>query len=156
IDADLARAYPKEHAPAKYKLQRPSLYGEFLGGPVRACLIALMLLSTLILLAACANLASLSAARAADRSQEFALRLAAAPGRGPLLRQLFTEAILVSLMGGALGFGGSAMLLRALSFWQPAPQFPVNMPVDPDLTVCVVALLLAVLSGFAFGAVPVR
>src|SRR5262249_14028972 len=64
--------------------------------------------------------------------------------------------ILVSLIGGALGFGGGALLLRALSYWQPAPQFPVNMPIDPDLTVCTVALLLAVVSGFAFGAVPVR
>ena len=156
ISADLEKAYPKEHHHMPYALARPSLYGELLGRPVRAFLAALMVLSGLILLAACANLGSLFAARAADRSREVALRLALGAGRLRILRQLFTEAILISLLGGILGLWGSAVLLRGLVAWQPFPQYPINLPVSPDATVYGVALLLALASGFLFGAVPVR
>src|SRR6185437_12564978 len=116
----------------------------------------LMLLAGLILLAACANLGSLFAARAADRSREVALRLALGARRMRILRQLFTEAILISLVGGAAGLGMSLMLLRALRQWQPFPQFPLNLPISPDARVYTVALLLALASGFLFGVVPVR
>jgi predicted permease len=123
---------------------------------MRAFLTALMMLAGLILIAACANLGSLFAARASDRSRELALRLALGATRSRVLRQLFTEAVLVSLAGGALGLGAAALLMRALSAWRPFPQFPLNIPIVPDAAVCAVALLLAVVSGLAFGAVPVR
>ena len=115
-----------------------------------------MLLAGLILLAACANLGSLFAARAADRSREVALRLALGSSRTRILRQLFTEAILISLVGGALGLGASIALLHWLSGWQPFSQFPINIAVDPDATVYAVSLLLSLAAGFLFGAVPVR
>jgi predicted permease len=152
----LAKTYPKQDAATKYKLRRPNLYGDFMGAPMRAFLSALMLLAGLILLAACANLGSLFAARAADRARELALRLALGAARSRVLRQLFTEAVLISLIGGALGLGAGTLLLRAMSAWRPFPQFPLNIPLAPDLTVCGVSLLLAVVSGLAFGAVPVR
>src|SRR5215472_4971273 len=101
-----------------------------------------MLLAGLILLAACANLGSLFAARAADRSKEVALRLALGAGRGRILRQLFTEAVLISLMGGALGLWASVAALRMLSVWQPFAQFPIHVAVTPDANVYGVALLL--------------
>ena len=156
ISIALEKAYPHDHLHLPVTLQRPGLYGEFLGGPLRAFLTALMLLAGLILLAACANLGSLFAARAADRSRELAVRLALGAGRGRLLRQLFTEAVLVALIGGALGLAGSFALLSWLSAWQPFPRFPLNIPVTPDATLCGAALLLAVVSGLLFGAVPVR
>ncbi|HYR85457.1 MAG TPA: ABC transporter permease [Terriglobia bacterium] len=156
IGADLEKTYPKDHAQMIFALARPSLYGDYLGRPVRAFLTALMLLAGLILLAACANLGSLFSARAADRSREVALRLALGAGRMRILRQLFTEAVLISLMGGAIGLWGSVELLRWLSVWQPFPQFPINLPVSPDANLYGVALLLALASGLLFGAVPVR
>ena len=156
ISLALEKTYPNDHQHQPLKLERPSLYGEFLGGPMRAFLTALMLMSALILLAACANLGSLFAARAADRSRELALRLALGAGRGRVLRQLFTEAVVVSLLGGALGLAGSYVLLRGLATWQPFPRFPLNLPVAPDATLGLAALLLAVASGLLFGAVPVR
>jgi predicted permease len=137
-------------------LARPNLYGNLMGGPMRAFVSALMLLAGLILLAACANLGSLFAARAADRSREVALRLALGASRNRILRQLLTEAMLISAAGGALGLWGSILLLRALSVWHPISKFPISVPVSPDAKVYLVALVLALVSGLLFGIVPVR
>jgi predicted permease len=157
IGSDLEKNYPKDDDKMTFVLARPSLLGDFFGGPVRAFLTGLMLLAGLILMAACANLGSLFAARAADRSREVALRLALGASRIRILRQLFTEAMLISLIGGAAGLWGSIILLGWLSTWQPVPQYPFfHIPVSPDTNVYGVALLLALVSGFLFGAVPVR
>ena len=156
IGQDLLRKYPKDEGKMTFKLVRPSMYGDYIGGPVREFLTGLMLLASLILLAACANLGSFFAARAANRSREVALRLALGSSRKRILRGLFTEAVLISLAGGAVGLGGSIFLLRQLSEWQPFPRFPGYMAVTPDSNVYLLALLLALASGFLFGAVPVR
>jgi predicted permease len=156
IGADLEKTYPKDDGKVSFSLVRPGLYGDYLGRPIREFLTGLMLLAGLILVAACANLGSLFAARAADRSREVALRLALGASRGRILRQLFTEATMISLIGGAVGLWGGVVLLRALSAWQPFPKWPVHVPVTPNATVYGVALLLTLASGFLFGAVPVR
>jgi predicted permease len=156
IGMQLEKAYPKDEAKMTFALVRPNLYGDFLGRPVRAFMAGLMLLAGLILLAACANLGSLFAARAADRSREVALRLALGATRVRILRGLFTEAVLISLVGGAGGLSGSVVLLRALSAWQPFPRWPIHIGVNPDANVYGMALLLALVSGLLFGAVPVR
>ena len=156
IGSYLEKTYPKDDSKMVFSLVRPSFFGDFLGRTVRAFVTGLMLLAGLILLAACANLGNLFAARAADRSRELALRLALGAGRLRILRQLFTEALLISLIGGGAGLWGSVLLLRWLSTWQPLPQFPITVPVDPDAHVYAVALLLSLVSGFLFGAVPVK
>src|SRR5205823_1875565 len=126
---------PKEHGQISYSLSRPSLYGDFLGRRVQMFLAGLMLLAGLILMGACANLGSLFAARAADRSREVALRLALGAKRTRILRTLFTEALLISLAGGALGLWGSVALLQGLTVWQPVPRFPLILPLSPDANV---------------------
>jgi predicted permease len=156
IGADLEKNYPKEDGQMTFTLSREGLPGAVFGHAIQAFLSGLMLLAALILLAACANLGSLFAARAADRSREVALRLALGAGRARILRQLFTEAVLVSLAGGAAGIWGSVVLLQWLSVWQPFPQYPIHMPVTPDANVYGVALLLSLASGLLFGAVPVK
>jgi predicted permease len=156
IGSWLEKTYPKEAAQMTFTLGRPSLAGDFLGRPARAFVGGLMLLAGLILLAACANLGSLFAARAADRSREVALRLALGAGRNRILRQLFTEAVLISLSGGVAGLWASVLLLRRLSVWQPLPNIPIQVPVNPDSNVYAVALALALVSGFLFVLVPVR
>ena len=116
----------------------------------------LTLLAALILLAACANLGGLFAARAADRSREVALRLALGSSRKRILRQLLTEAVLISLAGGGAGLLGSIVLLRRLSVWQPIAGAPLHLPVYPDARLYWFALALAVVSGLLFGLVPIR
>ncbi len=152
----LSSTYPKDDDRLTFSLARSGLLGNMLGQPVRAFVAGLMLLAGLILLAACANLGSLFAARAADRSREIALRLALGSTRRNVLRQLLIEAILVALMGGVVGIAGSVFLLQGLNAWQPLPSIPINLPVRPDLPTYLVALLLALVSGFLFGLVPVR
>jgi predicted permease len=156
IAASLSKAYPADDDGLKFSLARPGLAGDMLGGPAKAFMAGLMLLAGLILLAACANLGSLFAARASDRGKEIALRLALGSKRGQILRQLLTEAILVSLVGGVIGVAGGVVILHALSAWQPMPNIPINVPVNPDVRTYIVALLLALVSGLLFGVVPVR
>jgi predicted permease len=155
IAAYLEKAYPKDDGRMSFSLARPNFFGDQFAGPFAAFLGGLMLLAGLILLAACANLGSLFAARAADRSREVALRLALGSSRKRIMRGLFSEAVLVSLIGGAVGLWAGASLLSWLSEWQPFGNFPVHAPVTPDATVYGVALLLSLVSGFLFGAVPV-
>src|SRR5579863_6385754 len=109
VDSYLKKNYPKEESNDPYTLARPGLHGDYIGGPTRAFLTGLMLLSGLILLAACANLGSLFAARAADRSREIALRLALGSTRNRILRQLLTESVLLSLAGGVAGLIASTL-----------------------------------------------
>jgi predicted permease len=155
IAAWLAKTYPTDDDGLIFSLARPGLGGDMLGGPVKEFMAGLMLLAGLILLAACANLGSLFAARAADRAKEVALRLALGSRRATILRQLLTEALVVSLAGGAVGLVGSVALLRVLSVWNPISGVPINVPVNPDFRTYAVALLLALLSGLLFGIVPV-
>ena len=122
LAAWLSKTYPRDDDGVKFTLARPGLVGDMLGGPARAFMAGLMLLAGLILLAACANLGSLFAARAADRGKEVALRLALGSKRGLILRQLLTEAVLVSLAGGVIGLAGGVVILRVLSAWQPIPD----------------------------------
>ena len=121
ISVYLANTYPKDDGKMIFSLARPSLFGNFLGRPIRGFMTGLMLLAGLILLAACANLGSLFAARAADRSREVALRLALGASRARILRQLFTESVLLSIAGGAVGLAAS--LVAASSAWSLAAVF---------------------------------
>ena len=154
IGARLAKAYPTEVSHQATSLTRPGLTA--FSGPVHGFVAGLMLLAGLILLAACANLGALFAAHAADRSREVAMRLALGSSRGRILRQLLTEAMLISLAGSALGLMASVGLLRKLSVWQPFAGAPLHLPVGPDARLYVVAVALAVLSALLFGVVPVR
>jgi predicted permease len=155
IGAYLEKTYAKDDSQMSFSLARPRLFGDQFVGPFAAFLGGLMLLAGLILLAACANLGSLFAARAADRSREVALRLALGSTRARIMRGLFSEAVLVSLIGAAIGLWAGSALLSWLSQWQPFGSFPVHSPVKADATVYAVALLLSLVSGFLFGAVPV-
>ena len=156
IAASLAKSYPKDDDGLKFTLSRPGLVGNTLGRPARAFMAGLMLLAGLILLAACANLGSLFAARAADRSREIAVRMALGSRVQLILRQLFAEALLVSLAGGICGMAGAVAILRVLSTWRPIPDIPINVPVNPDVKTYALALVLAIVSGLLFGLVPVR
>jgi predicted permease len=150
----LEKTYPKEVARGNTSLAHEGLTS--FGPGLKGFLAGLMVLAGLILLAACANLGSLFAAHAADRSREVALRLALGSSRRRILRQLLTEAVMISLAGGAAGLWGSVILLNRISTWRPFPGTAVQIPVSPDARLYVVAIFLALVSGVLFGIVPVR
>ncbi|MGH9347006.1 MAG: ABC transporter permease [Vicinamibacterales bacterium] len=154
IGAYLEATYPKEVEHKTFSLIRPDLPSS-LGRSLQAFAGGLMLLTGMILLAACANLGILFAARAADRSREVALRLALGASRTCIVRQLLTETVLISLIGGTLGLLGSVALLNRLSTWRPFPV-PLHLSVAPDAKVYVAALILALVSGFLLGILPTR
>lgn len=156
IGKELGRTYPRHVGNMSFSLASPRLYGDYLGKPVKAFFGGLMMLAGLILLAACVNLGSLFSARATDRAREIALRLALGSNRRRILRGLFTEALLLALLGGTVGLAGAVALLRALSAWHPIPRYPMYVSVNPDARVYLTALLLTLASGFFFGAVPVK
>jgi predicted permease len=156
IGADLQKTYPKDDPQMSFSLERSGLPGGGFRKGLRAFLVGLTLLAALILLAACANLGSLFAARASDRSREVAVRIALGAGRARIVRQLFTETLLLALLGGAAGIWGGTAALQWLGVWRPFAQYPIHMPVEPDARVYGIAVVLSLVSGLLFGLVPVK
>jgi predicted permease len=154
VAAELAKAYPKEFDAKHMVVGRTGLSA--FSDHVHGFVAALMGLAAMILLAACANLGGLFAAHASDRAREVALRLALGSTRKRILRQLLTEAVLISLAGGTLGVLGGMPLLQRLSTWHPFAGAPIHIPVTMDARIYAVALAFALVSGFLFGIVPVR
>jgi predicted permease len=152
IAAQLAKEYPTTDTGVPLRLVRPGLYADT-GDVIRGFLYSVTGLALLVLVAACANLASLFAARAADRSRELALRVALGASHWRLVRQLMTEAIVLSLVGGTAGLVTARVLLEMLDRWS-SPYG--HLAVSVDARVYFVALILTLLSAFFFGIVPAR
>jgi predicted permease len=153
IAQQLSKQYSQDEEQSE-SLSRPGFLGDLLGRPVRAFLFGVMLLAGLVLVAACANLGCLFAARAADRARELAVRMALGSTRGHILRQLMTEASLLALLGGGVGLAIGSALLRGLSQWRPMADFPVQLSVNAGLSVYLLALGLSVVCGVFFGLIP--
>ena len=123
-------------------------------GPDATLVGILMALVGVVLLIACANVASLLLGRARARSREIALRISLGASRLRLLRQLLTESLLLSLFGGALGlwfgYGGIAFLQTI----QIPSDPPITISPRLDARVLLFSLLAAVLSALIFGLVP--
>lgn len=124
----------------------------FAVGAVALCAVGL------VLLIGCANLTNLMLARAAGRRREIAVRLAIGASRGQLIRQLLTESLLLSLMGGALGsflaLSSSRALLTALIAHLPPDTPKIALALTPDVRVFAYCLALMVATGLIFGLVP--
>jgi predicted permease len=150
IAAELAKEYPETDDGQPLRLIHPGLLGDD-GDVIRGFLWCVTALALLVLAAACANLATLFAARAADRNRELALRVALGSSRWRLVRQLLTEAVLVSLMGGAAALGSANLLLGVLNRSQP---FVGTLTVTVDTRVYLAGLGLTLGSALLFGMVP--
>src|SRR5215831_3427816 len=152
ISAALAKEYPQTDTGLPLRLVRPGLGGDT-GDVIRGFLYSVTGLALLVLMAACANLASLFAARAADRNRELALRIALGASRWRVMRQLLTEAMVLSILGGAAGLAIGGLLLGVLNQWQ-SPYG--HLAVSVDARVYVAAFVLTLVSALLFGMIPAR
>jgi len=108
----------------------------------------------LVLLIACANLASFLLARAADRRKEIAIRLALGARRRTLVGQLLTETLVLSGLGGLLGIGLSVWVLEALVRADLPLPFPITLDLSLDGTVLAFSIGISLAAGILFGLAP--
>jgi len=156
LAARIQKQNPADEDGLEFKLARPGMVGDFLGGAVRRFMFGVMVLAGIVLLAACANLGGLFAARTADRTREIAIRLAVGSSRWRILRHVLAEALVVSIFGGAVACGLAWMALAALAKWHPPTEYPMRFRVEPQPLLILVALLVSVLAGALFGIMPLR
>jgi predicted permease len=142
----LALEYPEENEGMELHLADAGLLGNVLRGPVLGFGGALLAVSGLTLLVACANLSNLLLAQATSRRREFALRLSLGASRAALVRMVLAETLLLALAGGASALIASFWLGRALEAWLPALDFPVNTGLVTDGRVMAFALALSIAS----------
>src|SRR5687768_973971 len=116
-------------------------------------LIVLMAMVGLVLLIACANVANLLIARGFMRQREIAVRLSLGATRGQLIRQLLTESVLLSVIGGAVGIVLAVALTRGLIALIPQQQ-PLLIQPTPDLRILAFTSVLTLITGIVFGLLP--
>jgi predicted permease len=154
VAVEMTRQFPSENDGLHFKLTKPGLIGDLIGGPAKAFAMGVLVLAALVLLAACTNLASMFTARATDRQRELAVRLAIGAGRGRVVRQVLTETLVFSLAGGSAGYLLASFISSALSRWHAPLDFPVQFNVAVDWRVFVFALVGSIVAAGLFGSAP--
>jgi len=151
--AELRRDFPGDYPPqARWTIEIQPLQ-ETLVGNVRPMLLVLLGAVILIVFIVSLNIANLLLARASTRQHEMAVRLSLGGSRGRLVRQMLTESMLLSLIGGAAGVATAVGTLDLVLRFVPSSVPRLN-EVRIDWVVLAFALLISLLTGLVFGLVP--
>jgi predicted permease len=108
----------------------------------------------IVLLVACANVANMMLARSVVRRREIGIRLALGAGRMRVVRQLLTESVMLSLMGGALGLLLSFWMTDAMTSFFPVIAYQIVLDVAPDTRALIFTITISFLTGVVFGLAP--
>jgi putative ABC transport system permease protein len=122
-------------------------------GDLRFKVLLLLCAAGVVLLIACANVASLLLSRALGRRREIAMRAALGAGRGAIVRQLLTESMMLAIEGGVVSTVLGWAATRALSEWG-SDQLPQGLPVGMDGRVLLFTLAISLTAGILFGLAP--
>ena len=150
----LAKEYPDSNEGQSIRLGPPGFIIPELRGAVVSFTWVLMAAVALVLLVTCTNLAGLLLARATDRRREIAIRLAMGASRARLIRQLLTESLLLSLVGGAAGLFLAIWIVRALLAFKPPIDFPLTIDLGLDWRVLLFSMGVSLVAGAIFGLAP--
>ncbi len=150
----LAKEYPDANEGQSIKLGAPGFIIPELRGAVVNFTWVLMAAVALVLLVTCTNLAGLLLARATERRREIAIRLAMGANRFRLIRQLLTESLLLSIVGGAAGVLLAVWMVKLLLAFKPPIDFPLTIDVGIDWRVLLFSLGVSLVAGLVFGLVP--
>ena len=150
----LEREHPEINEGKRITLSRPGLIGDAMRGPVLGFTALLLLVSGLVLLLACTNLANLLLARAADRRREIAVRLSLGASRVALVRQLVTESLLLSCTAGVVGLLLAFWMVRLLVAIKLPVDIPLSLDLPIDYRVVTFATVLSIATGVLFGLLP--
>jgi predicted permease len=155
VDQWLALHYPEENTARDFTDIRRRLLSlqDSIFGDVRPELLVLSAAVGLVLLIACVNFASLQLARCATRQREIAIRAALGAPSGRLIRQMLTESVLLSLLGGAAGLVLAALGVRFLMTLTPA-DLPRIANTSIDTAVLGFTFAVSLVTGIVFGLVP--
>jgi len=152
IGQQLAQAYPKTNRTCSLVVMTYRQSTKI--APAVTLFLFLSGLAGVVLLIACANVMNLMLSRASARAREIAVRLAMGAGRARLIRQLLTESLVISILGGALGL----LLAQASANRFSQIRIPIDVPlmidVKLDPQVLLFALLISVASAVLFGLAP--
>ncbi len=151
---ELARRFPDSDHGLEMKLSKLGFMGAALRGSVRLFLGGLLLLVALVLLTACLNLAGLLLARSSDRQREMAIRSSIGASSGRIMRQVLTESVILSFLGGLFGLTLATLLCRLLSQWRAPIDLPIQLDVNPDWRVFLFAGAVSLITGLLFGLMP--
>jgi putative ABC transport system permease protein len=150
IASRLEHQYPDTNTQMGVELEP---FQESLSGDRRPALLMLLGVVAVLFLIVCANIANLQFGRAVSRTREMAIRQALGAGRGRLVRQLLTESLLLSLLGGVLGIGLAALAHTALAEWAP-DALPLFADVRIDRASLLFTVGLCVAAPLVFGLLP--
>jgi len=151
--SELRTDFPNDYPPeAKWSIEIQPLQ-DALVGSVRPQLLVLMAAVVLVVLIASVNIANLLLARASGRQREMALRMALGAGRFRMVRQMLTEALVLSSISGVAGVLAAKLTLSFIICFVPA-SVPRLAEVDVDRTVLLFALLISIFTGIIFGLAP--
>ena len=150
----LASQYPDSNEGQSIKIGPAGFIMPDIRNAVVSFTAILMVAVILVLLVTCANIAGLMLARATDRRREIAIRLAMGANRRQLIRQLLTESILLSCVGGGLGLLLALWMVKLLISFNPGAEFPLTLDLPVDWRVLLFTMVISVLTGAIFGLAP--